>query len=71
MPFFDEKSLDFEKFRFNSSQKNRIEQFSNPLLCLEIRSITLQLTILTYFSNIDQNLVKIDENSDKNVNKNR
>ena len=54
----------------NASIKTRIEQLSNPPLSLQIKSITLQLTILTYFSNIDENVVEIDENLVKNVNKN-
>ena len=35
-----------------------------------MKSITLQLIILKYFSNIDENLVKVDENLVKNVKKN-
>ena len=45
MLFFDEKSLNFEKFGINSSQKTRIEQFSNSPLSLEIKLITLELRI--------------------------
>ena len=71
MPFFDDKCLNFEKFGINSSQRTRIQQFSDLPLSLEIKCITLQLTILTYFSKIDENLVKIDENLVKKVNKNR
>ena len=51
-------------------KRTRIEQLSNPPLSLEIKSITLLLTILTYFSNIDEILVKIDENLVNNVSKN-
>ena len=68
-PILDEKSLNFEGFSLNSSQKPRIEQFNSPPLSLEIKSITLQLTILSYFSKIDKSLVKIEENLVKNVNK--
>ena len=64
------KIMNFEKFSMNSNQKTCSEQFGNPPLSSEIKSITLQLTILTYFSKIDENLVKIVEYLVKNVNKN-
>ena len=43
--FSSKKSLNFEKFSINSNQKIRNEQFSNPPLSLEIKSVTLQITI--------------------------
>ena len=62
VPFLTKKSLNFEKFSVNSSQKTGIEQLNNPPLSSEIESITLQLIILTYFSKIDENLIEIGEN---------
>ena len=50
------------KFSINFSQKAQIEQFSIPPLSFKIKSITLQLTISTYFSKINRNLVKNTEN---------
>ena len=35
--FGPERSLSFEKFSLNCSQRTRIEQLSNPLLPLEIK----------------------------------
>ena len=48
------------------AKKTRIEQLSNPLLAFEMKSIILQLTIWTYFSKLDEKLVKITENVNKN-----
>ena len=71
VPFSTKKTPNFEKFSRNFSQKTRIEQFNNPPLYFEIKSVTPQLTTLIYFSKIDENFVKIDENLVKKVNKNR
>ena len=51
--------MNFEKSSINSSQKARIEQLNNVRLSYEIKSITVQLTILLYFSKIDKNLSEI------------
>ena len=65
--FLTKKSLNFEKFSIDSSQKKtRIEQFNLPPLSLEINWITLQLTILTYYSKIVENLVENTENMNEN-----
>ena len=60
------QNLHFKKFNFNFSQKTRIELFSNPPPSLEMKSMMLQLTILTYFSNLDKNWVKNTENVNRN-----
>ena len=67
-PIFDEKRLNFEKFSIILAKKTRIEQFSNPPLSLEIKSLTLQLKTLTDCSKIDENSVKNTENVNKNMN---
>ena len=64
-PIFDEKSVIFEKISINSRRKTRIEQFSIPPLSLEMKLLLQQRTILTYFSKIDENLVKNTENVSK------
>ena len=43
------KKSNFEKISINSSQRTRVEQFSNSFLSSEIIIITLQLTIWTKF----------------------
>ena len=65
VPFFSKKSLIFENFSLNFSQKTRIKQLINFLLSLEMTSVTVQLTILTFFSKIDENMVKNTENVNK------
>ena len=61
VPFLTKKSLNFEKFRINSWQQTRIEQFSHPSLSLEIKSMKLQLIMFAYFIKIDENLVSNTE----------
>ena len=63
-PILEEKSLNFEKFSINSSQKTRIEQFSNPPLSLEIKSLT-QFAIFTHFSKNTENVSKNSFNTSK------
>ena len=47
-PIFLKKSMIFEQFSINSIQKTQIEQLNNRPLSLEMKSITVQLTISTF-----------------------
>ena len=61
-----QKQIWSQKFSINSSQKTRIEHFSNTFLSLEIKSKILEITILLYSSKIDKNWVKSTENVNRN-----
>ena len=49
-----------------SSQKTQSEQFDNPPLSLQTKSLTQQLIIWTNFNKINENLVKNAEKVSKN-----